>query len=215
MPFPRNFTKNDRFMYLVVRCSGESFAVVVCMLSPQSASFVCCRTSGLVHDAVHSRSLAFRQANQACRRPCPAPAGPIAPWRVASRAGARSLVAVQRPRHVMASSSSDTLFARGPAAPKRKVPAPATGTRRSQAERRSHDERVTRVMDGHFQDFPKAVQENHLVEGVSLRMRVAEILYPDESGGVHHVSSQQISALRLEYATGDIAGAKSFRRCKQ
>ena len=105
----------------------------------------------------------------------------------------------------MASSSSHSLLARGPAAATRKVPVPAAGTRRSQAERRSHDERVTRVLDCHFQDFPKAVQENNLINGVSLRMAVAKILFPDESVGVHHVSSQQIACLRLEYATGDIA----------
>ena len=76
---------------------------------------------------------------------------------------------------------------------------------RSQADRRCFEEKIDRILGEHFAGFEGSTVETHTVDGATLRLAVARIVWPDEACGGKRVSSTQIAALRMAYATGDVA----------
>lgn len=93
------------------------------------------------------------------------------------------------------------------------APSAAVQRKRTQAERRCRDDRVERTLTEHFADFPVSVKEHRLIDGKSLRQRVADIIFPDsKTANAKRLSPQQIAALRLEFAVGDIAEAMLLDR---
>jgi len=101
--------------------------------------------------------------------------------------------------------SGDMLFAHGGKRRKAAAGVAAAPSRRSQADRRTHDEKIQRLLGERFRDFPSQVVESHKVSGITLRLAIAQILWPDESDKTRHLSPQQVCRLRVTYATGDIA----------
>ena len=76
---------------------------------------------------------------------------------------------------------------------------------RSQAHRRCFEEKIDRILSAHFADFDGPAVETHTVDGATLRLAIARIVWPDETSVSKRLSSVQIMALRMAYASGDIA----------
>ena len=75
---------------------------------------------------------------------------------------------------------------------------------RSQADRRCFEDKIDRVLGEHFAGFEGSTVETHAAEGATLRLAVARIVWLDEACGWKAVSSTQIAAVRMAYATGDV-----------
>ena len=104
-------------------------------------------------------------------------------------------------------SGGDLMFANPRKKQRSSAAAAAKARVRSQSDRRCFDTKVDRVIEEHFGDFPTSVVERHLVQGVTLRQAISQILWPDETDRVQRISPEKVAACRLQYACGSIAEA--------